>query len=149
MNNDIISNCLLCDNHSLHLIGEDKYQMQQCVYCGYVSFEIFKVDGKLEDNEEYAKLTDDMKKWVKETENRFWTPSVFTLPSGMIYPVDDDGIMKWAYSKMVDIPEEEREKYPDGAGDFYKKKYDVKNPNIYDEFIFALSELNSDSKNED
>ena len=41
MSTTIISNCPLCENHSLHLIGKDEYMMQQCIYCGYVSFEKF------------------------------------------------------------------------------------------------------------
>ena len=50
---------------------------------------------------------------------------------------------------MVDIPNEEKEKYPNPAGGFYEKKYDIKNPKIYDKFLLALSELNKDAKNED
>jgi len=147
--NDIISNCPLCEERSLHLIGKDEYQMQQCISCGYVTFEKFKLDSDLSKNEAYNELTDDMKKWVEVGLDRFWTPSIFTLPTGMLYPIDKDGKMKWAYSKMVDIPEEEQEKYPDSAGGFYKKKYDIKNPKIYDKFLLALSELNIDAKNED
>ena len=146
---NIISNCLLCEQHSLHLIGKDEYLTQQCIYCGFVSFEKFKLGGSsLKEHEEYLKLTDEMKAWVKETDGRFWTPSIFTLPTGMLYPLNQDGKMKWAYSKMVKITDDEKEKYPNPAGGFYEKKYDVKNPNIYDEFFHALSELNKDSKNE-
>ena len=106
--NDIIDNCPLCEQHSLHLIGKDSHQMQQCIYCGYVTFEKFKLDGgKKEKNESYIGLTEDMKKWVKVTNDRLWTPSIFTLPTGMLYPIDDkDNNMKWAYAKMVDIEED-------------------------------------------
>jgi len=149
--NDIISNCPLCEERSLHLIGKDKYQMQQCINCGYVTFEKFKLnDDDLSKNKAYNELTDSMKKWVKVKFNRFWTPSIFTLPTGILYPLDDDdGNVKWGYSKMVDIPEEEKEKYPNPAGGFYEKKYDIKNPKIYNKFLLALSELNNDAKNED
>ena len=88
---NIISNCLLCKEHSLHLIGKDEYQMQQCIYCGFVSFEKFKLNNiSLEEHDEYKKLTDEMKGWVKETDGRFWTPSVFTLPTGMLYPFNEN-----------------------------------------------------------
>ena len=95
--NDIISNCPLCKERSLHLIGKDEYQMQQCINCGYVTFEKFKLNGSdLSKNEAYNELTDDMKNWVKIEFDRFWTPSIFTLPTGMLYPLDDeDGEMKW------------------------------------------------------
>ena len=146
----IVSTCPLCEERALHLIGKEDYQMQQCIGCGYVTFEKFKLHGKsLENNEGYNSLTGDMKHWVKIDNDRIWTPSIFTLPTGMLYPMDDKSKnMKWAYSKMVDIPEDEQENYPNGQGGFYTRKYDVKNPKIYDEFVFALSQLNEDAKNE-
>tara|TARA_Y100000593_G_C4280868_1_gene322700 strand:- start:113 stop:565 length:453 start_codon:yes stop_codon:yes gene_type:complete len=148
--NNIISNCPLCDKHALHLVGKEEYQMQQCINCGYVTFEKFKLNKKpKEKHEEYLKLTDDMKKWVKISTDRFWTPTIFTLPSGMLYPFDDEnGSMKWKMAEMVDISEEDQEKYPDPNGGFYKKKYDIQNAKIYDEFVVALSELNNHMKNE-
>ena len=61
-----------------------------------------------------AGYVDDMKKWVKISTDRFWTPTIFTLPSGMLYPFDDEnGSMKWKMAEMVDISEEDQEKYPD------------------------------------
>ena len=147
---DIISNCVLCKERALHIIGKNEYQMQQCINCGYITFENFKLNGKdINENKSYNELTEEMKKWVKVKLDRFWTPSIFTLPTGMLYPTNDDkGDMKWAYSKMTDIPEKERKNYPNPAGGFYERKYDVKNPKIYDEFLLALSELNKDTKNE-
>ena len=148
--NDIISNCPLCKERSLHLIGKDDYQMQQCINCGYVTFEKFKLNGNdLSENQAYEELTKEMKNWEKIELDRFWTPSIFTLPTGMLYPLDDEnGNMQWGYSKMVNISEDEKEKYPNPAGGFYEKKYDIKNPKIYDNFLLALSELNKDAKNE-
>ena len=81
---NIISNCQLCEEHSLHVIGEKQATIQQCIYCGYVSSEKYK--GTKEDNDEYKNLTDDMKEWAIEKNNRIWIPSIFTLPDGLIYP---------------------------------------------------------------
>ena len=149
MSTTIISNCPLCENHSLHLIGKDEYMMQQCIYCGYVSFEKFRMNGlSLEKHDEYVKLTDEMKSWVKMSDDRFWTPVIFTLPTGMLYPINENDEMKWGYARMRDIPEDEKKNYPNPAGGFYDKKYDIKNPKLYDEFLYALAELNKDSKNE-
>ena len=136
---NIITNCPLCEQHSLHLIGKDEYQMQQCIYCGYVTFEKFKLNGESkEENKAYIELTEDMKKWIKISNDRIWTPSFFTLPTGMLYPIDKDKTMKWAYARMVDISEEEKEKYPKPDGGFYERKYDLDNATIYDEFIYAM-----------
>ena len=144
--NSIVSNCPLCEEHSLHLIGEDEAQLMQCIWCGYVSSSKFK--GTKEENEEYKKLTEEMQGWAKEALDRIWIPSIFTLPDGMIYPENEDGEMKWGLAEMVDLPEEEQKNFPDGKGGFYKKKYDTNNPKIYDEFVYALSELNQDISNE-
>ena len=87
-----------------------------------------------------------MKSWVKETDNRFWIPSIMTLPFGMLYPFDDSGKMKWSYAKMIDIPEDKRKDYPDENGGFFTRMYDTKNAQTYDEFLYAISEVNEDAK---
>ena len=72
-----------------------------------------------------------------------------TLPTGLIYPFDDeDGKMKWGYAKMVNISEEEKEKYPiEGTTDkYYTQRYDMDSPQIFDEFIFAMAELQNELK---
>ena len=40
---NIISNCVLCNEHSLHILGENELESQQCISCGYVSTEKFKL----------------------------------------------------------------------------------------------------------
>jgi len=35
----IIANCSLCEERSLHVIGEGEIQTQQCINCGYVTSE--------------------------------------------------------------------------------------------------------------
>ena len=55
--------------------------------------------------------------------------------------------MKWGFAPMIDIPKEEQEKYPKETGDgFYDRKYDTDNPKVFDEFIFAMAELNEKAK---
>ena len=34
---DIISNCFLCEEHSLHVAGTEEAQVMQCINCGYVT----------------------------------------------------------------------------------------------------------------
>ena len=52
--NEIITNCPLCEKRALHLIGKEDYQMQQCINCGYVTFEKFKLNDKdLSENKSY------------------------------------------------------------------------------------------------
>ena len=61
---NIITNCPLCEEHSLHLIGKNESQLMQCVWCGYVSST--KFIGTKEENEEYKKLTKEMQGWSKK-----------------------------------------------------------------------------------
>ena len=143
----MISNCPLCEGNSLHILGEEEAQMMQCLNCGYTSTSKFV--GDKETNEEYAKLTDDMKKWSKEFNGRIWIPTMMTLPVGMLYPQDDkDGNMKWYFVEMEDIPKEEQKDYPIEGGGYYEKKYDVDKAKEYDEFFQGMLELNDRFKEE-
>ena len=144
----IISNCPLCEEKSLHVIGEEgTMQTQQCISCGYVTNSKYK--GNKEDNTEWNSLTKDMKKWSKETLGHIWIPTIMTLPNFMLYPFDDkDGNMKWGLAEMVDIPKEEQKDYPiPGTSDkFYERKYDTDKAVVYENFYEALNFINENAK---
>ena len=144
---NVVGNCPICEEHSLHIIGEEENQLMQCIWCGYVSSP--KFIGTRDENEEYKKLTDDMKGWSKEALNRIWIPSMFTLPDGMIYPENEGGKMKWKLAEMVDIPKEEKKDYPiEGQPDkFYDSRYNTEESVIYDHFYEVMSVVNEKAKN--
>ena len=125
---DIISNCCLCETRSLYVLETD---ISQCLYCGYVTSDKFK--GSISNNEEYKKLPEDMQKMAKESGDQIWIPSVMTLPFG----------------KMKDIPKKEQKNYPDGKGDYYKKRYDNMQTKLYKEFHIALESLNGKYESDD
>ena len=142
----IISNCPLCEEQSLHVIGDEgTMETQQCINCGYATSTKFV--GTKEDNEMYKTLPKEMQSWSKEVNVRVWIPSMITLPFGTLYPFNIDGKMKWACAEMVDIPEEEQNNYPreDGNG-FHTKKYDTDNHKIFDTFLEAMGEMNEKAK---
>ena len=145
----IISNCVLCDEKSLHIIGEKEAQVQQCINCGYVTSSRYKLHGKMKnEHPEWEKLGREMQEWSVSKNDNLWLPTIMTLPSGMLYPMNDEnGELKWAHARMIDIPEEEQKNYPreDGNG-FHNKRLDTDNPNIYDIFLTALSDLNKKMK---
>ena len=145
---NIISECPLCDAHGLHVVGEDKDQILQCLSCGYVSSGNFTGDKK--DNKFFNDLPPDMKEWTKETDTRFWIPTMITLPFGMLYPVNvkdnEDVVMKWALAKTVDISEEEKENYPMPDGGYYEKRFDTEGVIHYDLFLDAMAEVNKLAK---
>ena len=140
----IISNCPLCEEHSLHVIEHDKIALMQCLYCGYATSD--KFIGDRETNPEYKKLTKEMQTWSTAHDGKIWIPGIITLPEGMIYPIETESELKWGYAKMVDIPEEEQKNYPNPEGGFYEQQYDVKNAIIYDVFYECLAELNKRAK---
>ena len=47
----IISNCSLCEEHSLHVIEHDETTLMQCLYCGYATSDKFVGDKVI--NKEY------------------------------------------------------------------------------------------------
>ena len=83
---DIVSNCFLCGEHSLHVAGTEDAQVMQCINCGYTTTS--KYIGTKKENEEFQKLGEDMKNWAVEKNNRIWIPSIITLPVGMLYPIN-------------------------------------------------------------
>jgi len=146
---DLISNCFLCKEHSLHVAGTEEAQVMQCINCGYTTTS--KFTGTKETNEEFQKLSEDMKNWAVEKNGKIWIPSIITLPIGMLYPLnltvpneDEDKVLKWAFAPMIEIPEEERRNYPNPnvMGKFYEKKIDTDNPKIYDKFVNGMSYVN-------
>ena len=137
---DLISNCFLCGEKALHVAGTEEAQVMQCINCGYTTTTKFR--GIRADNEEFQKLGEDMKNWAKEENGHIWIPSIITLPIGMLYPVNIKKKMKWAFAPMVDIPEEERENFPNEQGGFYDKKIDTDNAVIYNLFLEGMTQIN-------
>ena len=137
---DLISNCFLCKEKSLHVAGTEESQVMQCINCGYTTTTKFR--GTKETNEEFQKLGKDMKQWAIEENDRIWIPTVIALPVGMLYPINVKDEMKWAFAPMVEIPKDERKNFPNEKGGFYDKKVDTDNKIIYDVFLNGMSHVN-------
>ena len=137
---DLVSNCFLCGEKALHVAGTEDAQVMQCINCGYTTSTKFR--GIKADNEEFQKLGKDMKNWAKEENGYIWIPSIITLPVGMLYPVNIEKEMKWAFAPMVEIPEEDRKNFPNTQGGFYERKIDTDNSVLYDSFINGMTYIN-------
>ena len=149
---NVVGNCPLCEEHALHIIGEKNLKSQQCINCGYVTSEKFKLSGvKKEEHQEFKNLTEDMKGWVKVENDRVWIPTIMTLPIGMLYPQNIDNMvnhkteMKWYFAEMIKISENEKEKYPiEGQeGKFYERRIDTDNAKVYETFLEGMVEVNN------
>ena len=137
---DIIGNCFLCEEKALHVAGTEEAQVMQCINCGYTTTS--KLIGTKETNEEFQKLSEDMKNWTVEKNSHIWIPSIITLPIGMLYPINTEGSMKWAFAPMVEISEKEKRNFPNPNGGYYEKRIDTDNPIVYDEFVSGISYVN-------
>ena len=145
---DLVSNCFLCGEKALHVAGTEEAQVMQCINCGYTTSTKFK--GIKADNEEFQKLGEDMKNWAKEENGYIWIPSIITLPVGMLYPINVEEEMKWSFAPMVEIPEEDRKKYPNPnvPGKFYERRIDTDNSQIHNEFLLGITYINELMKNQ-
>lgn len=147
----ITSNCPLCGQHSLHVIGSGKQETMQCINCGFASADKFK-GLKDENNQGYQTLTGDMKEWAVHKNGRVWIPTVMALPFGMLYPKNVDNNvshkteMKWFWAEMVDIPKDDQKNYPDGNGGFYDRRIDAENEKMLEHFLEGMVHINEMSK---
>ena len=171
---DKLVTCKCCGSNACYesefTTKEGKITTWLCMTCG------FTTNTTMTENSENLKqtleLTADMIRDLRQDHDGLaWFPIAITMPNkGMIFPEplgkskpdelikDDSGntyIKKstdwgWTVVKAIDIPEEEREKYPDprNPGTFYKKRMDMKSMKRYRklEFMDAAEELGMFSK---
>ena len=141
---DLVSNCFLCGEKSLHVAGTEEAQVMQCINCGYVTST--KFNSPKESNKEFQKLGDDIKRWAIEKNGKIWIPTIITLPIGMLYPINENDKMKWSLAFMVEIKEKDRKNFPNPNGGFYEKRIDTENAKVFDNFIDAMVKLNEKAK---
>jgi len=75
-----------------------------------------------------------------------WIPTIMNIPNvGMLFPEGNLEGWGWSFAPIVDIPEDEREKYPvpEKDGEFYTNKLDIDNTKKYqkNEFDKALIDM--------
>ena len=134
----VVLECPLCGKRALSIV-DTKTGYMQCLHCGYSSADKFKGNKT---NPEYESLSDDMKQMAIIEDDKIWIPSVLTLPFGIINPILVDNEMFWSFAPMIEIPETERENYPDGQGGYYEKRYDKEKTILYKYFFDCIKEIN-------
>lgn len=101
-----------------------------CMDCGYTSTTLNEEGSEIIMQYEgsTAELIRDLR-WVDPETNLVWYPIILNFPSfGIIFP---DGTSKdnwtWMAAPAIDIPEEEREKFPipGQPGQFYARRIDM------------------------
>jgi hypothetical protein len=119
----------------------------QCMGCGFYTHSLMKQGEKY--FEEQMEVLPNLYKelMVEDEDGNIWVPSFIDTDEGMIF-ANGKGVLdwKWAAVKKVDIPEEDRSKYPipNEEGKFYKRRTDMSTIKEFPEgeFMDALDHLN-------
>ena len=154
---DKLVNSPICDSNACY---ESEFQTKDgiiktwlCMTSGYTSNTTMTLDS--DTLKQTLELTAELIKDLRQDhvppgggEKLAWFPTVITMPEkGMIFPEPIKGTDNWGWTvvKAIDIPENEREKYPDPSnpGTFYKKRMDMKGKKRFMklEFMDAAEEL--------
>ena len=121
-------------------VEKDNYHSYLCFRCGFTSNSNYAF-GK----EEIKSALEASPKLVKELAFRdykryvVWIPSVINMgDKGIIFPEGTKEDWSWRYAKVIEISEEDKEKYQG-----HKHRLDVENASIYSkhEFIEACREM--------
>jgi len=131
--------CPLCED--LHnncfveqTVVEDKsFESYMCFGCGMTTNSYFAMDSeKLEElTKNNTQLMNNLK-IVDDERGLIWYPSIVNMgEKGIIYPDGQVNNWYWYFAKVVDVPENERDKY--GGHD---KRLDIENPQRFGQFEF-------------
>lgn len=147
MKRDNLVICTRCGSDACYkdIVNED-VTLEFCYGCGFQTNTLMIKDSKFF-NEQCAVLPELYKALMDEEEDtgKVWMPTTVNKPDkGMVFA---DGTSRddwrWAGVKAVDIPEDEKEKYPipGKKGEYYAKKMDMSTIKHFKEsdFIEALS----------
>ena len=135
--------CPVCKSTSQcfdEYVVEDNFHSYLCFQCCYTSNSKFKYgsDELLSSLEASPRLIQELQiaDWERDI---VWIPSVLNMgPKGIIFPEGTYDDWSWKYAKVVDIPEEDRDKY-----EGQEKRLDVESANIYgqQEFLKACNDM--------
>ena len=114
-------------------IEGEPFESYMCFQCGmtsnsYLAFDSEKLHEYTKNNSE---LMNDLK-ILDEERGIVWFPSVINMgEKGIIYPDGKLYDWNWHYAKVVNIPEEDREKY-----DGHERRLDVENSEKFGQYEF-------------
>tara|TARA_R110000851_G_scaffold315200_1_gene477507 strand:- start:3147 stop:3602 length:456 start_codon:yes stop_codon:yes gene_type:complete len=133
------TSCPICkDLHTNCVVEQTEvnglpFESYICFVCGLTTNSYFAVDSeKLEEMvENNTQLMNDLKV-IDDERGLVWFPSVINMgEKGIIYPDGEQHEWYWNYASVVDVPEEERDKY-----DGHEKRLDIENPQKFGQFEF-------------
>ena len=126
---DLHNNCVVEKTE----VDGSPFESYICFECGLTTNSHFALDSEhLEKaTENNTQLMNDLKV-LDEERGLVWFPSVVNMgEKGIIYPDGSITDWHWYYAEVVDVPEDEREKY-----DGMEKRLDIENPQKFGQFEF-------------
>ena len=119
---------------------QEEFSSYLCFNCGYMSDSRYEVGSlKLTDNlKNSPKLIQD-RKYIDKQRNIVWFLAVINMGElGMVFPEGNEKEYEWKFAKVIEIPEEERDKYNN-----YDRRLDVENAKTFkkNEFLQACKEM--------
>jgi hypothetical protein len=126
---DLSDNCFVEQTE----VNGEPFESYLCFDCGMTTNSNFALDSlhleKMVENN--TELMNDLK-YVDDERGLVWYPSVINMgEKGIIYPEGVPSDWYWNYASVVDVPEEDREKY-----DGHDKRLDIENPQKFGQFEF-------------
>lgn len=139
-NLDCLINCPCCSSDACYEKVEDGITTWLCMTCGFASCGI-SFDGSEYDQHIFNTTADLIRDLRQVHDNLSWYPSVINVSElGMVFPEWNKRAQDWYWAavKAIEIPEEERSKYPDpnNIGQFHKYKMDTKSITHYGKYDF-------------
>jgi Zn ribbon nucleic-acid-binding protein len=140
--------CPVCKQIECYVEAESGIDSYLCVGCGYTTTS--KHVHNSIDLRQWEQVTAEIikaSKFVDTNTNLVWYPSVLNFPSkGLIFPDGtNESNWKWRMAPVVQIPEEERTKYPvPGKKDeYYSSRINMGGSKLFErnEFKTACEEL--------
>ena len=119
---------------------QEEFSSYLCFNCGYMSDSRYEVGSlKLTDNlKNSPKLIQD-RKYIDKQRNIVWFLAVINMGElGMVFPEGNEKEYEWKFAKVIEIPEEERDKYNN-----YDRRLDIENAKTFkkNEFLQACKEM--------
>ena len=109
---------------------QDTFSSFMCFNCGYMSHSNY-TEEKISEIQHTSQLIRDLA-YKDDDRDIYWYPSVVNMGKlGIIYPDGKLTDWYWHYAKVVEIPEEDREKY-----DGHERRLDVENSEKFGQFEF-------------
>lgn len=136
-----------CFEDTIEMEDSLEFKSYMCFRCGYTSNSKYTEESKerVSHLQNTAQLIKDLEVF-DSTRGLYWYPSVVNMNTlGMIFPVGTLNEWNWKFARVIQIPEEDKEKYPvEGKpGEYYESRLDVEGAQTYGpyEFFQALNDM--------